>query len=242
MLESNVTSRRNFFQDIYRNQAEQFDRLVAREDRQGNLIAALHEIRPLHGLKVVEFGAGTGRITRLLSVLVDQVCAVDIEESMLRQAASAMRASGMTNWRLALGDNGQMPVASGCADLVIEGWSFAHVIGWYPDDWRARSDAMLAEMERILKPGGVAILIETMGTGRRQPLAPSASLRKLYEYWQVEHGFDFRWIRTDFQFASPAEADELMRFFFGDETADDCLDGEKLIVPECTGIWWKQFG
>ncbi|MCY3979267.1 MAG: class I SAM-dependent methyltransferase, partial [Chloroflexi bacterium] len=182
-----MTARRKFFQDIYHNQAEQFDRLVAREDRQGNLFGALNDIRPLHGLKVVEFGAGTGRITRLLSVLVDRVYAFDIEEAMLRQAAGAMRASGMTNWRLALGDNGRMPVASGCADLVIEGLSFAHVLGWYPNDWRARTDAMLSEMERVLKPGGAAILIETMGTGRRQPLAPSPSLRALYDHWQAAH-------------------------------------------------------
>ena len=148
-----MSSRRDFFQNIYHNQAEQFERLVAREDRHGNLFAALHDIRPLAGLRVVEFGAGTGRITRLLSVMVDQVCAVDIEESMLKQACSAMRASGMTNWRLAQGDNGRMPVASRCADLVIEGWSFAHVVGWYPQDWLERTDMMLAEMERILKPG-----------------------------------------------------------------------------------------
>ena len=234
-----MSLRRNFFQDIYRNRARQFERLVAREDRHGNLFAALNDIRPLQGLKVVEFGAGSGRVTRQLSVMVDTVYAFDIEPSMMRQAASAMRTSGMANWTLSLGDNARMPVASGCADLVVEGWSFAHVIGWYPQDWLARTDMMLAEMERILKPGGTAILIETMGTGRRQPQAPSAKLAQLYDYWQAEAGYSYRWIRTDFQFASPQEADELMRFFFGDELADACLDEDTVIVPECTGIWWK---
>lgn len=234
-----VSSRRHFFQDIYRNRADQFERLAAREDRQGNLFAALNDIRPLDGLRVVEFGAGTGRITRLLSVLVDQVSAFDIESSMIRRAASALHTSGMTNWHLALGDNGRMPVVSGCADLVIEGWSFAHVVGWHPQSWRERADAMLAEMERILKPGATAILIETMGTGRRQPRAPSAKLAQLYDYWQREWGFSYRWIRTDYQFVSPQEANELMRFFFGDELADTCLDSKTVIVPECTGIWWK---
>jgi len=236
-----VSVRRDFFQDIYRYRSHQFDRLVAREDVHGNLFAALHDIRPLAGLRVVEFGAGTGRITRLLSVLVDRVYAFDIEPSMLRQADRSMRATGMTNWRLAIGDNGRMPVASRCADLVVEGWSFAHVVGWYPQDWLARADMMLAEMDRILKPGGVAILIETMGTGRRRPLAPSPKLAELYDYWTREYGFSYRWIRTDFHFGSPQEADELMRFFFGDEMADECLAGDTVIVPECTGIWWKQF-
>ena len=235
-----VPARRTFFQDIYRNRAEQFERLVAREDRQGNLFAALNDIHPLRGAKVLEFGAGTGRVTRLLAVAVERVFAFDIEAAMLDRALSAMRASGMSNWHLALGDNGRMPVAPACADLAIEGWSFAHIIGWHPQDWRARTDMMLAEMERALKPGGTAVLIETMSTGRRQPQAPSASLRKLYDHWQEEHGFAYRWIRTDYQFASPQEADELMRFFFGDDLANDCLDGKRVIVPECTGLWWKR--
>ncbi len=234
-----MTNRRDFFQHIYRCQAERFDRLVAREDMRGNLFAAVNEIRPLHGLRAVEFGAGTGRLTKQLSVIVDSIIAFDLEPSMIRRAGRIMRESGMANWRLALGDNRRMPVASNCADLVIEGWSFAHVIGWHPRDWLAQTDAMLAEMERILKPGGSAILIETMGTGRRQPKAPSPKLAQLYDYWRHAWGYSYRWIRTDFQFASPQEAEELMRFFFGEELAEACLDGDTVLVPECTGIWWK---
>jgi len=233
-----VSSRRNFFRDIYRNRAEQYDRLVAREDMHGNLFAALNDIRALHGLKVVEFGAGTGRLTRQLSVAVERIFSFDIEPAMLKQADAAMRTSGMTNWHLALGDNAQMPIASACADLVIEGWSFAHVIGWHPKDWLARTDAMLAEMTRILKPGGTAVLIETLGTGRRRP-QPTDKLARLYRHWREQHRFESRWIRTDYQFASPQEADELMRFFFGNELTDACLDINTVIVPECTGIWWK---
>ena len=234
-----MSARRDFFQDIYRNRAAQFDRLVAREDVHGNLFGALSEIAPLAGLDVVEFGAGTGRLTRLLSVIVGRIFAFDIEPAMLLQADAAMRASGMTNWCLALGDNARMPIASGCADLVIEGWSFAHVIGWYPGDWLARTDAMLAEMARILKPGGTAVLIETLGTGRRRP-QPTDKLARLYRHWQERHGFDSRWIRTDYQFASPAEANELTRFFFGDALADECLAEGQVMLPECTGIWWKR--
>ena len=227
------------FKHIYRHSAATYDRLVAREDQQGNLFAALNEIRPLHGLQVVELGAGTGRLTRLLSVQVERIAAVDIEPRMLAVARDYMFTTGMTNWCVAVGDNGRMPVAAGCADLVIEGWSFGHVMGWHPTDWRERIDYMLAEMERILKPGGTAVLIETLGTGLRQPKAPTRDLAQLYKYWREECGFDFRWIRTDFQFASAEEALELMRFFFGDELAEQCLRGGKTSVPECTGIWWK---
>lgn len=229
------------FKRIYRHQAEQYDRLVAREDQRGNLFQALNEITPLHGLDVIEFGAGTGRLTRLLAVLVNRIFSFDIEPAMLKQADAAMSTSGMTNWHLALGDNAQMPIASACADLVIEGWSFAHVIGWYPKDWLARTDAMLAEMTRILKPGGTAVLIETLGTGRRRPLAPTPQLAQLYHHWESACGFNSRWIRTDYQFATPEEAKELTRFFFGAALTAEHLARGSVILPECTGIWWKRF-
>lgn len=229
------------FKNIYNNHADLYERLVAREDQHGNLFSALNEIHSMYGIDVVEFGAGTGRITRLLSVMVNQIHAFDIAEPMLHEAKSYLETTGMTNWGLAQSDNMQMPVASDCADVVIEGWSFGHVMGWYPETWQQKTDAMLAEMERIAKPGGTAILIETMGTGQRQPQPPTDELATLFEYWQEEHGFDYRWIRTDYQFASVDEADELTRFFFGDELADSIVVSGKVTLPECTGIWSKTF-
>ncbi len=229
------------FKNIYRHHAASYERLVAREDYQGNLFAALNEIRPLDDLTVVEFGAGAGRLTRMLSVQVDHIYAFDIEPAMLAQANAMMLDTGMSNWSLALGDNARMPVATGCADLAIEGWSFAHVMLWDLRDWLRQADAMLDEMQRMAKPGGTAILIETMGTGQRWPAAPTPELETLYKYWQQECGFQYRWIRTDYQFASTEEADELIRLFFGDDVAADWLAKERIIVPECTGIWWKHF-
>lgn len=226
---------------FYRRQADLYEHLVARQDGRGNLFAALNEIRRLDELQVVEFGAGTGNLTRLLAAQARRVFAFDIEPAMLMRAQSILDASGMTNWSLAIGDNARMPVASHSADLVIEGWSFGHVLDWHADDWRRQSAQMLAEMRRILKPGGVAILIEDLGVGLRQPQAPGAAADRLYAYWREERGYAQRWIRTDYHFASPAEADKLTRFFFGNALADAGLAGGKVILPECTGIWWKHF-
>ena len=229
------------FKQIYRDQAHMYERLVAREDQHGNLFEALNDIVPLHGLDIIEFGAGTGRLTRLLAVLAARVLAFDIEPAMLSLAATIMRETGLSGWALALGDNATMPVASSSADLVIEGWSFAHAVAWFPQQWPRRTDAMLTEMQRIVKPGGMAILIETLGTGSRRPQAPTPDLAQLYQHWEDAWGFSRRWIRTDYQFATSQEADELTRFFFGDSLADECLAPGGVTLPECTGIWWRAF-
>jgi ubiquinone/menaquinone biosynthesis C-methylase UbiE len=226
------------FINIYENDAERYERMIAREDHRGNIFQALTEIRPFAGLDVVEFGAGTGRLTRIMSVLAKQIYAFNLHVPMLLEAYRVLSESGMENWTFAAADNRAMPVRSQVADIAVEGWSFAHVIGWYGDAWQQETDRMLAEMQRVVKPGGTMILMETMGTGFREP-TPPPQLIPLYEYWEQQHGFQYRWIRTDYQFASVEEADALIRFFFGDTMADNLVAGKNTLVPECTGIWWK---
>lgn len=228
------------FQNIYAHDAERYERLIAREDQRGNLFQTLMDIHPFDGKTVVEFGAGTGRLTRIMSVLVDYIHAFDNAPAMLREGYRVLSETGMENWSFSQADNRQMPVASHSADIVIEGWSFAHVMGWYPESWQQETDAMLSEMQRIAKADSTLILIETMGTGNRKPAPPNEDLAKLYQYWENEHSFQYQWIRTDYQFESVAEADELIRFFFGDEMADTLVADKNIIVPECTGVWWKQ--
>jgi ubiquinone/menaquinone biosynthesis C-methylase UbiE len=94
-------------------------------------------------------------------------------------------------------------------------------------------------MMRVLKPGGTAIILETMTTGSETPAPPNERLAAYYAWLENEQGFSYKWIRTDYQFASVQEADELTRFFFGDELADRIVREGITILPECTGIWWK---
>ncbi|MGB1287730.1 MAG: class I SAM-dependent methyltransferase [Aggregatilineales bacterium] len=227
------------FKNIYTHEANHYKRMVSREDMHGNLFSALLEIADPSNKSVIEFGAGTGRLTRLLSVMVNQIIACDIAPAMLHEAQKSLALTGMTNWHLSQSDNRAMPFAANSADVVIQGWSFAHTRAWSPDNWQTEIAKMIAEMKRLLKPGGTMILLETMGTGNKQPEAPMPELAELYAWWEVEYNLDYRWIRTDYQFESVEEADELTRFFFGDDLADSIVASGKTILPECTGIWWK---
>lgn len=230
------------FQRIYQHEAERYERLIAREDQRGNLFATLMEIHPFTGVQVVEFGAGTGRLTRILSVLAKHIAAFDASLPMLREGQRVLEETGQTNWSLAVADNRAIPLPDASAEIAVEGWSFGHVMGWYPETWQHELHGMVSEMFRVLQPGGTAILIETMGTGQREPHPPTPALATMYAHLQDDLGFAYRWIRTDYQFATVQEADELIRFFFGDEMAERTIAGKNVIVPECTGIWWKTKG
>ena len=228
------------YKSIYLNQAEQYDRMVEREDYQGNLWKTLEEICPFAGKTVVDLGAGTGRLTLPIVERAQAVYAFDASPHMLSVNQAKLRESGYTNWLLSVADNRNLPLQDAIADIAIEGWSFGHSVGWYAEHWREEIGKALAEMFRVLHPGGTAIILETMGTGHAEPFPPTDGLAAFYRWLQNEHGFQTTNIRTDYQFESPAEGQALLRFFFGDELADRIVEEQLTILPECTGVWWKR--
>ena len=145
---------------LYNTQADKYERLVSREDYQQNITPALNQIRPLAGLEVVELGAGTGRLTRLLAPIVRSMRAFDVAQPMLDVARAKLQKSASQNWALGVADNRNLPLKGQSADIVISGWSICYTIVWHPDNWRAELGKALFEMKRVLRPGGAIILLE----------------------------------------------------------------------------------
>ncbi len=228
------------FEEIYARHADLYDALVEREDHQGHLLPALLETAQLEGADIVEFGAGSGRLTRLLVPFAGHVRAFDASAHMLSVADAHLRATGLANWELGVAENRRLPVADAAADIAIAGWSFGHAVDWFPTAWRTEIGAAVDEMERVLRPGGTAIILETLTTGSETPAPPTAGLAAYYRWLETERGFSRKAVRTDFRFESLAEADRLTRFFFGNELADKVRREHWIILPENTGIWWRQ--
>lgn len=228
------------YKTIYTEHAAEYERLTQCEDYRGKLLPTLDEIHPLDGAEVIEFGAGTGRVTRLLSPVVRRVHAFDLHRPMIDVAADVLRQSGTCNWLAGVADNRAMPVAGGCADIAIEGWSFCQIMAWNMETWRVDAGRAIDEMLRVIRPGGTAILIETLGTGTPTPNPPADWFSTFYDYLEDERGFSVTWIRTDFRFESLDEARELTGLFFGDymQGMTFIQEEDHVILPECTGIWW----
>lgn len=227
------------YEEIYQQKAQEYESLVAREDYAGNILAALQEICDMNGRVIVDTGAGTGRLMKLLAPQAAAVYGFDISPAMLSVADQELRRGSESNWTLAAADHRNLPLPPDTADLIVSGWSLCYLALDQEEPWREPLREVFSRLEQLLRPGGMIIILETMGTGYTSPNPPDFMLD--YFAFLDELGFQSRWIRTDYQFESAQEAAELSRFFFGDELGDQVEESGSDILPECTGIWWKQF-
>lgn len=107
----------------------------------------LLELAPrLRGARVLDIGIGAGRTTTLLRLLTDDYVGIDTSEAMLRAARARHPAAD-----LRLGDATRLQVADETVDAVC--FSFN---GLDNLDHEQRLTA-LAEMARVLRPGGVLL-------------------------------------------------------------------------------------
>jgi ubiquinone/menaquinone biosynthesis C-methylase UbiE len=225
--------------EIYAQHADRYELLVSREDKESNIPRKLREIENLEAKDVIELGAGTGRLTRLLAPTVRSIYAFDASPHMLEFAAEKLRSTKQRNWGVGVADHRALPIADQTADTVISGWSIAYLVVWNRSSWEKELRRGLSEIKRILRPGGSVIILETLGTGRVTPQPPE-ELVDYYAFLENE-GFASTWIRTDYRFRSKEEAEEVVQFFFGDSMLDEIIDDGSITLPECTGFWWKRF-
>jgi ubiquinone/menaquinone biosynthesis C-methylase UbiE len=222
---------------VYARHGNEYEALIAREDYQGNIPRAIDEIISVEGLDILDLGAGTGRLTLMLAPRAKSIRAFDASAEMLRVCRERLLASGLSNWQVNVADHRQLPAPDRSADLATSGWSVSYLAVWNPERANQELDKWLAEMRRVLRKDGMIILFETLGTGYEKPFRLE-HVEPAYR-WLDANGFQNKWIRTDYQFESLEEAEYLSRFFFGDELGDKVRQDNWIILPECTGVWWK---
>ncbi|MVP01668.1 class I SAM-dependent methyltransferase [Paenibacillus lutrae] len=220
--------------EIYKNGALQYDLMISKQQSLADIIA---HIRPYAGLDIVDLGAGTGRLTSILAPAARSILALDASAAMLDITSRKLEGAGLANWKCAVCDLRQLPLSTSSADLVVAGWSMCYLTHSGVQDWQDNLRRIIGEIIRVLRPGGTAIVFETMGTGARTP-DPPESLKPYYAMLSEEFGLCHDTFRLDYHFDSLEQAEELTSFFFGDELAARVRREGLSQLPECAGVWW----
>lgn len=229
------------YQQIYATHADRYDAMVSAEDADGNLPRALAAILPPRG-RVVDIGCGTGRVTRaILGVTDAEVVGVEPWPAMIDVARMRTEPRHRSRVRFVEGTAEALPIEDAWADAAVAGWVFGHQVSWVADRWPETIGRFLSEMRRVTRPGGVRVVIETLGTGKgvgpEHARAPHDGLARYYAWLEREHGFVRQDLDTSYQFASPDDAVAHMGFFFGDRVVDAIRAHGWSRVPEWTGVW-----
>jgi len=230
------------YQQIYRERAADYHRLVAAEDASGALGGWLGGALPEGADEVLDAGAGTGRVAALVARArpgARLVCA-DAAPAMLEELARRWPTDLGSAPETVVADYRDLPFASARFDAVTAGWALGHLTGFHPDRWREEARRALDELTRVTRRGGVVAIFETLGTGAPAPRPPRGDLGALYALFEAD-GFSRTELRTDYRFGSRAEAEALATFFFGESMVAHLRDdagGVTLI--EWTGAWRRE--
>jgi SAM-dependent methyltransferase len=225
--------------EIYQSHADQYDELIAHEDPDGNLRAALCELLDFEGADVIEFGAGTGRLTELYAERAGSIRCFDRSADMRRRAAVRLEAySEKMSYELM--DHAAPEasrIAAPRADIVLEGWAFGHTV--FDDGGNvAASTARLVDLcKAVTRSGGSIAFIETLGTNVDRPAPPGEILNAFYQELEGHHGFEKTVVPTPYRFPDMDTALKTMGFFFGPPMAETVRARGTTEVPEFTGIW-----
>jgi ubiquinone/menaquinone biosynthesis C-methylase UbiE len=220
---------------IYQERADEYDVLISAEDAAGALVRELERRAPFDGRHVVDVGAGTGRIARLVASAASGIVLVERAAPMLEVARRRLDAMGVV-YAAHLADARAMPLSNASADLAIAGWVFGHFRLWMPDGWRDEVEAAIGEMRRVVRAGGKLVIVETLGTGHVEPRR-NAALDEYFALLEERWGFTRSWIRTDYSFSSVDEAARVCGSFFGEALAERIRQNAWATVPECTAVF-----
>ncbi len=196
---------------LYRLEPELYDRLVSAERLHPGVLGWL----PDDVERIVEVGAGTGRLTLELSRRAQEVVAVE-PAAPLRQLLNRklLRVDHRHRVRVTHGFFDDLPVTDDCADLVVACSAFTAATAH-------GGEAGLAEMERVCRPGGCVVIVWPNEVD-----------------WLAAH--DYRYVSFDgpmfVEFASREEAAELTEIFYPSGIEEVRRRGLRRVPYEVLGI------
>ena len=196
---------------LYRLEPELYDRLATAE----RLHRAVIRWLPSDVDRVVDVGAGTGRLTLELLGHAREIVAVEPAEP-LRQILSGKleRAERGDHVRVTAGFFDDLPLPDNWSDVVVACSAFT------PDPGRG-GEAGLAEMERICRPGGRVAIVWPNNVS-----------------WLEDRGYRYLSFAGEMfvEFASPEDAAELAEIFYPDAAAEIRRRGPRRVSFDLLGV------
>lgn len=205
-------------------------------DPEGRITAAMRTIRGWDDAVVCDLGAGTGFWAR---TFVDQARHVFLVEPHGPSRLIAHQRAGRMGWQncsVLVGSAEQTHLASQSMDLVHARFAYF---------WGPKGEAGLAEVDRILRPGGAFVVIDNnlrQGTFASWIARIPSNHRRdpdLVDTWWRSHGFSITEVPSCWRFSSRTDLEAVVRLEFGDLAGELLDEHQGLEVEYVYRLFWR---
>src|SRR5690242_1655550 len=107
----------------------------------------------------VDVACGPGVVSRALAAKVGSVTGADLTEAMVEEARRRAREEGVANFECLLGDATALELDDAAFDGAVTRLSLHHI---------PAPDRALAEMARVVRPGGAVVVSDLAGDADRE--------------------------------------------------------------------------
>jgi len=197
-------------------------------DKAGHVLAAMRRIAPWAGRTIVDLGCGTGYWLRCYSAEATQVIGVEPDPAL--RAVALRAASALPGTGVLAGSAEHLPLAAASVDVVHARFAY-----FFPPG----VDAGLAEVLRVLRPGGQLVVVDNdyrwgefasllAASASRSPWQTAAAVDR----WWRDRGATRHEVRSELRFASRAELAAVLGIEFPAAIASAWLSRN----PAATGL------
>jgi len=192
-------------------------------------------IAPWDGRDVLDLGCGTG--FHLPRFAEDARSVVGVEPHPDLVALARRRTRRLANVAVTQGVAQSIPLPDASIDVVHVRWAYFFGPG---------SEAGLAELGRVLRRGGTAVVIDndatrsTFGRWFRRSY-PSVDPDAVERFWSL-HGWNRQGVEMGWRFSARADLEAVVRIELTPDVAEAALaEHEGLEVDYAVNLWWKRF-
>lgn len=181
-------------------------------DPDRKVLAALERIVPLAGKRIADVGTGIGHYPMLLARHTGRTYGIESDPALLDIARQRASAAHQPNLRIVEGGPEALPLHDEAVDVVLCGLIDA-------DD---ASLPAIAEMLRVLRPGGRLVVIGYYGRDQVASLLEPEVVAHALEAtqrrsgWWLRHGFKIKVVHSRLDVSDPATTLELLPRLYGD--------------------------
>lgn len=205
-------------------------------DRAGVIEAAMSSLHPFEGADLVDVGCGSGfHLPRFAALGCTSVIGVEPHPPLVELAAD--RVKGIAGVRAVEGVAQSLPLPDDSIDIAHARWAYFFGAGCEPG---------LAELTRVLRPGGTAYVIDNDATrstfGRWFTRAyPTYDPAAVERFW-IRQGWSRERLTIDWTFDNRDDFEQVVRIEFPETAAEGILaEHAGTSVDYAVSLWHRRY-